>query len=70
MYYKVDGIPLEWTDQIVKRDEIDERINNLYTYCANSCDRCELVLLRESIFCIIRVTVNTKYTAEVTVYFY
>ena len=35
MYYKIDGIPQEWLDQIVKKDEIDERINNFYTYCAN-----------------------------------
>ena len=35
MYYKMDGIPQEWLNQIVKKDEIDERINNFYTYCAN-----------------------------------
>ncbi|WP_317135016.1 ADP-ribosylglycohydrolase family protein [Bacillus changyiensis] len=35
MYYKMDGIPEEWLEKIVRKHDIDELIKKFYEYCAN-----------------------------------
>ncbi|PGC32663.1 hypothetical protein COM11_05735 [Bacillus pseudomycoides] len=35
MYYKMDGIPEEWLEKIVRKQDIDELIRNFYKFCAD-----------------------------------
>lgn len=35
MYYKMDGIPEEWLEKIVRKQDIDEMIKNFYKFCAD-----------------------------------
>ncbi|MGM0713818.1 ADP-ribosylglycohydrolase family protein [Brevibacillus parabrevis] len=35
MYYKMDGIPEEWLEKIVRKQDIDELLKKFYEYCAN-----------------------------------
>jgi ADP-ribosylglycohydrolase len=35
MYYKMDGIPEEWIEKIVSKQDIDELIKKFYELCAN-----------------------------------
>lgn len=35
MYYKMDGIPEEWLEKIVRKQDIDELIKNFYKFCAD-----------------------------------
>ncbi|WP_080874119.1 ADP-ribosylglycohydrolase family protein [Oceanobacillus timonensis] len=35
MYYKMDEIPNEWLDKIVRKQDIDTFINQFYAFCAN-----------------------------------
>lgn len=35
MYYKMDGIPEEWLEKIVRKQDIDELIKKFCEYCAN-----------------------------------
>ncbi|CAM3924492.1 hypothetical protein [Mesobacillus zeae] len=35
MYYKLEGIPNEWLDKVVRKQDIDQLIERFYRYCAN-----------------------------------
>ncbi|NPC93891.1 ADP-ribosylglycohydrolase family protein [Bacillus sp. WMMC1349] len=35
MYYKMDGIPEEWLEKIVRKQDIDQLIKRFYEFCAN-----------------------------------
>ncbi|MDA1476187.1 ADP-ribosylglycohydrolase family protein [Bacillus changyiensis] len=35
MYYKIDGIPKEWLEKIVRKQDIDQLIKRFYEYCVN-----------------------------------
>ncbi|PEO96298.1 ADP-ribosylglycohydrolase family protein, partial [Bacillus pseudomycoides] len=35
MYYKMDGIPEEWLEKIVRKQDIEELIRNFYKFCAD-----------------------------------
>lgn len=35
MYYKMDDIPKEWLEKIIRKEDIDELINQFHSFCAD-----------------------------------